>query len=111
MEKVKKKKKSICRVLPSIFKHLYMLIILLAIIYGLVYVPTKQLQIAENQVNLNLKKVDRSCRILTDTNIQAAVANSKENGEEVTEENIKKASDNMYSNCIFAEGFDMVNKE
>jgi len=92
--------------------------VLVSVFYGLVWIPSQQLQVSQEQLKisvatfnfnnelaqLSLAKIRNSCQIIAQNSMTEY---EKRNNNQLTEEQKKQLANQFFSNCLFTEGLQL----
>jgi len=101
-------------------KTLFNILIIVILFYGLVWIPSKQMEINRaqlafsqqsyfmnaNMAKLNLTKIQNSCQVVAQN---ALAAMEQKSEKKLTEEQRKKVAGQAFANCLYVEGLQIGN--
>jgi hypothetical protein len=102
MKKLKDKK--VCKIGKRVFKCLVKLIILAAVLYGLVYVPYRQLELTKRAMLISEARDIASCEAVAYQQLQQAEELSKKENKEVSDDDKKAFLERANASCLVLAG-------
>lgn len=103
--------KKVCKVLRPILWKSYLVLILLIIVYGLIYVPNKQLEVVRGIYNLTIQKSNNSCQILARNTLNSEVSKFETKENKITDIKKQLFFNRVLEECLFAEGLSFLKTE
>ena len=94
------------KTVDCVVKYVAGFVALVALLYGLVYVPSQQLKVTNMSVDRSETRVYNSCVLLAQQTTQQAVSQTPEGEEAPNEEQVNTFLNEQFVSCVAAEGFD-----